>query len=326
MSIAQAIRYHEHGKPLDVLRVDEVEVPAPAPGQVQVRLLAACVNPSDFGMIGGSYGRLPKLPATAGREGMGEIVATGADIDPSLAGRRVRMPDEGAWQSLVNMPANGLWFIPDDVPVEMGAMAHVNPPTAWRLLRDAHLPRGEWVIQNAANSAVGIFVIQMAKHLGLQTINIVRRDEAIQPLKDIGAQHVYLDTDDYPKMIAGITGSSKKPQLALNMVGGESAIRLIKSLADGGRMVTFGGAAFEPVRFPTRFFIFNDVTLKGFWMDRWYRTNSRERIDIMLSKIYAMMRDGTISAPVEARYPLARIQEAVEHASKPRIGKILLVP
>lgn len=325
MSISQAVRYHEHGKPADVLRLEAFELGAPAPGEVQVRLLAACVNPSDFGMIGGSYGRLLSLPATAGREGVGQVVAVGEGVDPSLQGRRVRMPDNGAWQSLVNMSATGLWQIPDDVPVDLAAMAHVNPPTAWRLLRDAHLPRGEWVIQNAANSAVGVFVIQMARHLGLQTINIVRREEVIAPLKAMGAEHVLLDTDDYPKQIASITGK-RKAALALNMVGGESAIRLIKCLADGGRLVTFGGATGELVRFPTRFLIFNDIVLKGFWMDRWYRSNSRERVDIMLSKIYALMRDGTISAPVEARYPLAQIHEAVAHAAQPRLGKVLLVP
>ena len=323
MSTAQAIRYHEHGKPLEVLRLEEIEAAAPGPGQVQVRLLAACINPSDFGTIGGSYGRLQQLPAIAGREGVGEIVETGEGVDSSLVGRRIRMPDDGAWRSHATVPVEGLWLLPDYVPLDMAAMAYVNPPTAWRLLRDAHLPRGEWVIQNAANSAVGIFVMQMAKHLGLQTINVVRREEVVQPLKDLGAEHVVLDTDEYPKEVAKITGG-RKPQLALNMVGGESAIRLIKSLADGGRVVTFGGAAFEPVRFPTRFLIFNDIVLSGFWMDRWYRSNSRERIDIMLSKIYALMRDGTISAPIEGRYPLERFRDAVEHASRPRVGKILL--
>jgi trans-2-enoyl-CoA reductase len=325
MSIAHAVRYHEHGKPQDVLRLEEIEVGAPSAGEVQIKLLAATINPSDFGMIGGTYGRLPELPATAGREGVGEVVAVGEGVDSSLLGQRVRFPESGAWTDLANAKAEELWPIPGDIPLELAAMAFVNPPTAWRLLRDSYLQRGDWVIQNAGNSAVGIFVVQMARHLGLNTISIVRRPEVIEPLKALGAQHVFLDDNDYLKKIEEVTGG-KKPQLALNMVGGESAIRLIKSLANGGRLVTFGGASADTVRFPTRYFIFNDVVCKGFWMDRWYRTNSRERINIMLSKIYALMRDGTIKAIVEGRYPLSQFQAAVEKAGQPRCGKILLVP
>jgi len=325
MSIAQAVRYHTHGKPQDVLHLEDIEVPSPAAGEVQIRLVAATINPSDFGMIGGTYGRLPSLPATAGREGVGEIIEVGSGVDTALVGKRVRFPETGAWTTLANEKAADLWIIPDEVPADLAAMAFVNPPTAWRLLRDSYLQRGDWVIQNAGNSAVGIFVIQMAKHLGLNTISIVRRQEVIEPLKALGAQHVFLDDNDYVKKIDEITGG-KRPMLALNMVGGESAIRLIKSLADGGRLVTFGGASADAVRFPTRFFIFNDVILKGFWMDRWYRTNSRERINIMLSKIYALMQDGTIKAIVEGRYPLSQFQTAIEKAGQPRCGKILLVP
>lgn len=325
MSTAHAVRYHEHGKPLEVLRFEEIEVAAPGAGEVQIRMLAAPINPSDFGMIGGSYGRLPQLPATAGREGVGEIVAVGENVDKGWISRRVRFPENGTWQTLANSKADDVWFIPEDVPIDLAAMSFVNPPTAWRILRDAYLQRGDWVIQNAGNSAVGIFVTQMAKHLGINTISIVRRPEVIEPLKQLGAQHVFVDTDDYLKEIDKLT-EGKRPQLALNMVGGESAIRLIKSLANGGRLITFGGATGEPIRFPTRYFIFNDVILKGFWMDRWYRTNSRERINIMMSKIYALMRDETIKAPVDGRYPLSQFKEAIAKAGQPRCGKILLVP
>lgn len=326
MSNGQAIRYHEHGKPLDVLRLEDIEVSPPGPGEVQVRLLAATINPSDLGMVSGSYGRLVPLPAVAGREGAGKIVAVGEDVDQALVGKRVRFPeDAGAWQESVNMPAADLWFLPDDIPVELAAMAYVNPPTAWRMLRDAHLQRGDWVIQNAANSAVGVFVIQMAKSLGLKTINLVRRKELIEPLQQLGGDVVLLDNDEYVKQIAEITDRCR-PRLGLNSVGGGSAIRIVKALADGGKLVTFGGAAFEPVRFPTRFLIFNDLALTGFWMDRWYRTNTRERIDIMLTKIFDLMRQGIIKPLVEEVYPLSRFQDALKHATEPRLGKVLLRP
>src|SRR5690606_13248719 len=124
MSTALAIRYHQHGKPHEVLRLEEVEVPPPGVGEVQVRMLAATVNPSDFGMIAGTYGRLRPLPATGGREGAGEIVAVGEGVDANLIGRRVRFPDEqGSWQQLANTTAADLWFLPENLPLEIAAMA-----------------------------------------------------------------------------------------------------------------------------------------------------------------------------------------------------------
>jgi len=321
MEQALALRHHEFGKPLEVLAVEQVALPAVGEGQVLLRMLATVINPSDFGMIGGSYGRLPSLPAVAGREGVGEVVELGAGVDSVKVGDRVRLP-EGCWRDYMVADAADLWVIPEGVPLEMAAMAFVNPPTAWRLLRDADLRPGQWVIQNAANSAVGLFVIQMAKHLGIKTINVVRRAELVDELKAMGADVVVLDTDDYPKQLKELTGGGEI-KLALNSVGGESAMRLVKALSNGGTHITFGAMSFETVRFPTRFFIFNDITLKGFWMDKWFRQNTKERIEIMYGKIWSLMREGTINAPIAGRYALKDFKQAIEHAQQSRCGKIL---
>lgn len=321
MEQALALRHHEFGKPLEVLAAEQVALPAVGEGQVLLRMLATVINPSDFGMIGGSYGRLPELPAVAGREGVGEVVELGSGVEHVKVGDRVRLP-EGCWRDHMVADAADLWVIPEGVPLEMAAMAFVNPPTAWRLLRDADLRPGQWVIQNAANSAVGLFVIQMAKHLGINTINVVRRPELVDELKAMGADVVVLDTDDYPKQLKELTGGGEI-KLALNSVGGESAMRLVKALSNGGTHVTFGAMSFETVRFPTRFFIFNDITLKGFWMDKWFRQNTKERIEIMYGKIWSLMREGTISAPIAGRYALKDFKQAIEHAQQSRCGKIL---
>jgi NADPH:quinone reductase-like Zn-dependent oxidoreductase len=321
MKQALAIRHHEFGKPLEVLTAEQVDLPEVGEGQVLLRMLASVINPSDFGMIGGSYGRLPDIPAIAGREGVGEVVEVGSGVENVKVGDRVRM-SEGCWCECKVADAAGLWIIPDGVPLDMAAMAFVNPPTAWRLLRDADLRPGQWVIQNAANSAVGLFVIQMAKSLGIKTINIVRRPELVDELKAMGADIVLLDTDEYPKQLKELTGGGEI-KLALNSIGGESAIRLVKALSNGGTHITFGAMAFEKVRFPTRFFIFNDITLKGFWMDKWFRDNTKERAEIMYGRIWKMMKDEVITAPVAGRYALKDFKQAIEHVQQARCGKIL---
>lgn len=321
-----AIRHEVYGKPLEVLKLETNHLPAPDAGQVLLKLVKAVINPSDFGQILGNYGSLRELPATAGREGLAEIVEIGADVEGFAVGERVRFPNElGTWQSYALAEAKLLQKVPSGVPDDLAAMAWVNPPTAWRLLRDAHLDKGDWVVQNAANSAVGLFVIQMARYLGLRTVNFVRRAELVEPLKALGADVVLEDTDDNAKAVKQHTGGAL-PRLALNSVGGESGLRLLRCLENGGRHVTFGAMSFEPVRWPTRQLIFSGISMTGFWMDQWYRQNSADRVRIMMDKIFDLMARGTIQAPVAATYPLSEFQKALEHAGEARLGKILLCP
>ncbi|HSH08796.1 MAG TPA: 2-enoyl thioester reductase domain-containing protein, partial [Oceanipulchritudo sp.] len=262
MKLSKALVYKEFGKPVDVIQLDERTVADPGPGEVLLRILASPVHPSDFGMILGKYGRLKTLPAIAGREGLAEIAALGQDVTDFQVGDRVMVPDEmGAWQTCGTVPAKGLFRVPADIPVEMAAMVSVNPPTAWRLLRDSGLTEGDWVVQNAANSAVGLHVIEMAQHLGLKTLNVVRRAELLEPLLKHGADHVVLEDSGYEKQVREITGG-QPVMLALNSVGGESAIRLVNALSTGGTHVTFGAMQFEAVRFPTRALIFEGITMK----------------------------------------------------------------
>jgi mitochondrial enoyl-[acyl-carrier protein] reductase / trans-2-enoyl-CoA reductase len=318
-----ALRYRETGQPLEVLSLEEVPLPPLLAGMVQLKLLAAPIHPSDFGMIQGSYGKLRSLPAIPGREGLAEVVAVGDGVTEVKPGDWVRFPeDAGTWQSGAVVEAKKLYSMPKDIPLEAAATAWVNPATAWRLLRDAHLTQGSWVIQNAANSAVGICVIQMAQHLGLRTLNVVRRAELIPELQALGADVVVLEDSGYEKQVKELTQGGHVA-LGLNSVGGESAIRLIKCLSDGASLITFGAANFEAVRFPTRYLIFNDIQLRGFWMDRWYRQSSRERVQIMMDNLFDLMRKEIIKPIIAESFKLEQWREALSAANQPRLGKVL---
>jgi trans-2-enoyl-CoA reductase len=319
-----AIRYHQYGKLQECLVAEEVSLPEIEPDQVHIKLLAASINPSDFGMIMGSYGQKKELPAVAGREGVGEIIEIGKNVNHLKPGQWVQFPESlGTWQEACVTDAEGLKVLPEGLPIEMAATLFINPPTAWRLLHDfVELKSGDWIIQNAANSAVGIFVIQLAKKLGIKTLNIVRRKELKEKLKELGADEVFSEEEEYWKTGPEITGG-KGIKLALNSVGGESAINLIKGLSPGGTHVTFGAMSFEPIRFPTRQLIFGDIKLAGFWIDSWMRSHSQKEVDTQFENIYALIKEGTFSTIVEKWYSLSAFKEALEHAAQPRFGKIL---
>lgn len=322
-----AIRHHSFGDPLDVLKLEKIDQPEPKAGEVRVRLEASSINPSDYGMIGGSYGRLRELPAVGGREGVGTVEALGEGVESVGVGTRVRFPgDDGAWQVSACAAANELLVVSSDVPVEQAAISFINPPTAYCLLKKiVDLQPGAWILQNAGNSAVGLSVIQMAKAFGLKTISQVRRDELIEPLQALGADHVVMEGTGWAKSVREITGGSPV-RLALNSIGGESATDQIKALSDGGTQVTFGGMVGDKVRFPTRFLIFNDVRMVGFWWDRFARRLGPDGVRDVMQAIYAMMADGTLSLPIESQYSFSEYELAIRHANQPRLGKVLLVP
>jgi trans-2-enoyl-CoA reductase len=241
-------------------------------------------------------------------------------------GARVRFPEEGTWQATACMPAADLLMVPGDVPLDQAAFSFINPPTAYCLLKKiVDLAPGSWVVQNAGNSAVGMAVIQMAKVMGLKTISQVRREELIEPLKAMGADHVVLEGSGWAKQAKELTGG-EPIRLALNSIGGESATDQIKALGEGGTQVTFGGMVGDPVRFPTRFLIFNDVRLVGFWWDQWSKKAGAKGLNEVMSAVYGMMRDGTLKLPVEATYSFDEYEAALKHDKRPRLGKILLKP
>lgn len=326
MSEMLAIRHHQYGDPSEVLKAETLPFPEPGAGEVRVKLLAATINPSDYGMIAGSYGRLRDLPAVAGREGVGQVDALGKGVTKVGVGARVRFPEGGAWQEYACVPVDELFLVDATVPLEQAAISFINPPTAYCLLtKIVSLSKGSWVVQNAGNSAVGLSVIQIAKAMGLKTISQVRREELIEPLKALGADHVVLEGSGWPKQVKELT-VGEPIQLALNSIGGESASDQIKALGDGGTQVTFGGMVGDKVRFPTRFLIFNDVKLVGFWWDKFCQAKPGSEVRAVMDAVYRMMRDGTLSLPIEASYSLGQIQQAIRHDKGPKLGKILIKP
>lgn len=327
MSSQQALRHHSFGVPAEVLQLENIAIPEPASGELRVRLLAAAINPSDYGMIAGSYGHLRELPAVAGREGVGVVDALGAGVEGFALGERVRFPGEaGAWQTYACMATEEVLRVPQDVPVQQAAISFINPPTAYCLLRQVvDLAPGSWVLQNAGNSAVGLAVIQMARAMGLKTISQVRREELVEPLRAMGADKVVLEGSSWTKQVQELTAGAPI-RLALNSIGGASAIDQIKVLGEGGTQVTFGGMVGDLVRFPTRFLIFNDVRLVGFWWDQWARKNGLEAVRSVMNEVYGMMQDGRLSLPIEQSYPFEAFQDALAHDQRPRLGKVLLHP
>lgn len=316
--------FKETGSPAEVLQLEESSSPTPSHGQLKVRLNAAPINPSDINFIQGVYGIKPQCPSTVGFEGAAivEQAAEGGTLSEGTV--VIPLKSFHTWQEEVVCTEDECLPLPDGIDPEQASMLSVNPMTAYRMLSDfANLKPGDTIAQNAANSGVGTAVIQLAKQMGLRSINLVRREECVDELKAIGADEVVVESEsmtDQMKELAGRQGV----KLALNAVGGESALAVAKILSPGGHHVTYGAMSKKPVTLPNGLLIFKQPHFHGFWLTRWVDTTPLSEVREEYQKLGQLVADGVIRIPVEKSYPLEDFRAAVTRAQEEkRQGKIL---
>lgn len=321
----KAVVYERHGNPPDVLRVEMHPWPKAAAGEAVVQIRAAPINPADLNQIEGKYPVRFPLPATPGFEGAGIVVDLGAGVTNVVVGAVVILPHNvGTWRDAVAVKADELVVVPAGIEPVHAAMLKINPMTAWRLLHDyVDLKKGDWLIQNAANSAAGCAVIQIARELGYKTVNVVRRMELIDELRAEGGDVVFVDGDGLRDDVKAATANAPI-RLGLNAVGGDSALRLANCLAPGSPLVTFGAMSLQPLRIPNGLLIFKDLRFRGIWINKWYdHATMQARMDAF-RPLFEMAARGLLKTKVEKSYPLSEAKAAVTHAAQGRrSGKII---
>ena len=325
MKTINAAVYETHGNPADVLQVESRPWPTPAPGEVIVKMRAAPINPADLNQIEGKYPVRAELPATPGFEGAGIVVDVGTDVKGLTSGALVILPHNvGTWRDAVAVKADELVVVPADIKPVHAAMLKINPMTAWRLLHDyVELGRGDWLIQNAANSAAGRAVIQIARELGYKTVNVVRRSELVGELRAEGGDIVLVDSENLRREVEDAIGGPPI-RLGLNAVGGESALHLANCLAPGSTLVTYGAMSLQPLKIPNGLLIFKDLRFRGVWINKWYDNATPAQRMEAFQHLFEMAKRGLLQTKVEQTYPLSEAKTAVAHAARgQRSGKII---
>jgi len=322
--VVQTAQFHTFGTPAKVLEVGQVEHAPLAEGRMRVRMIAAPVNPADLNFIEGTYGMRPELPAVPGIEGCGEIEESRVPgWEPGT--RVILLARLGSWRSHIDAGPADLLRVPDALDPFQAAMLKVNPATAWRLLTSVEHPEaGSWVVQNAASSNAGRCIIQLARRLGLRTVNLVRRIETAEDLHSLGADVVLPDDPQAVAAALEATGG-ERPRLACNAVGGESALRLLDLLAEEGVHLTFGAMSRRSLKVPNSLLIFRRLRLHGFWMTKWLESAPREELEETYSWLAGLAVEGKLVQPVDSTFPLAEIRAAAARAAENgRNGKVMV--
>lgn len=326
----KAVMIPRFGVPGEVAElVDLPEPPAPAVDEALVAVEASPINPSDQLKFSGKYGATPPpLPTDAGGAAIGRVRARGDRVDHLRVGDRVMvsLAALGTWRERMVVKAARLFPLPEADMLQT-ALLGTNPPTALLMLKEcAQLEPRDWVMQNAANSSVGVSLIQIAKARGIHTVNVVRREAQVATLKAFGADVVVVDGPDLAERVK--TASDGAPiKLGIDAIAGEAVGRMAKCIADNGIIVNYGLLSGGPCSIDPSDIVFRGLSLRGFWYSRWQKSASIDAIRALYLELVRMVQEGRHHIPIEATYPLARFREALAHAAQEgRSGKIVLLP
>ena len=326
------VEFSQMGNPAKVLEVKADTARALQNGEVRVKVLATPIHPSNLLQISGLYGIAPELPSTPGSEGVGEVIETSSGVTHLVVGQQVLLIGGGTWRDQIIAPAASFIPLPDlGTPsseiIEQLSMTAVNPLSALLMLTSfVDLEEGDWLVHSAANSAVGGYIIQLAKQRGIKTVNIVRREGLAEDLMSKGGDVVLIDGPDLVAQIASATDNAPMA-LGIDAVGGKTFTRLAQSLNNGGTMVSYGVMSGKPVTLNPAMLIFNDIRVRGFWLSKWFETAPMAEKQAAFGQIIPLIVSGALSANVDSRFTVSEIKQAVERAAQSgRNGKVLIVP
>jgi len=320
------------GNPADVVEVKEGTSQPLAKGEARIEVLAAPIHPSNLLQISGRYLTDSVLPSTPGSEGVGRVTEVSADVSQLKKGQLVLLGGMGTWREQLIAPAAGLVPLPDlgkpnKELIEQLSMTTINPLAALLMLNSyVDLKTGDWLVQSASNSAVGGYLIQLAKQRGVKTVNVVRRDGLADDLKSKGADVVLIDGPNLTEKINEATGN-KPVVLAIDAVGGETFTRLAASLGESGTIVSYGVLSGKSPTLNLGQTIGKDIRVRGFWLSKWFKTASMSEKQAAFSEVIPLVANGTLNADIDSRFGIDEIKKAVARAGEGgRNGKVLIIP
>ncbi|KHA50824.1 zinc-binding dehydrogenase [Sulfitobacter geojensis] len=315
------------GEPVDVLKSADVAKPAPAEGEVLVKMTLSPIHNHDLWTVRGNYGYTPELPgAIGGTEALGTIEAVGEGVDDAMIGKRITIAGiHGSWAEYFTAPATGVLPLPDVISDTVGAQLIAMPFSAISLLETLKAKKGDWIVQSAANGAVGKIMTVLAKSRGINLVNLVRRPEAVKELDDMGIDNVLSTSEDgwmdKARALIGKAGAVS----AIDSVGGDLSSDLVDLLGLDGELVVFGTATGAPMPLSSGALIMKHITVKGFWGSRVSGDMDPDERKRLITELVTLAATGELTLEDGGTYPIDQVTDAMKAALTPgRAGKVML--
>ena len=323
----KSVVFDEFGSPRKVLRVVDVAVPQPGPGQARIRLVLSPIHNHDLMIITGHYGIQPALPHHPGTEGVGIVDAVGEGVTNVKPGDRVAGGAGGAWSEFYLTHAAALVVVPDTIDDATACQLTAMPMSAVRLLADLDVKSGDWIAQNAANGAVGKMLSKLAADKGVNVLNIVRREDAVAELAAEGIGNVVsTEHEDWQDRARALTGGAPVVR-AVDSIGGRASDELMDLVAQGGRLVSFGALSGRPLQITAENLLFKQATISAFWGARPETKMTPAELGAARADLIRRAASGELKLPIAQVFTLDQAAEAAEASNeKGRPGKIALRP
>lgn len=311
----KVMRIHEYGGP-EVLQWEQLDIPAPARGEAQIRHTAIGLNLIDTYKRTGLYP--VELPAVLGSEAAGVVEAVANGVTDVKVGDRVAYADHtsGSYSGYRNYDASRLVEIPDSISDQVAAAIMLKGLTSWYLLRRSYVVQaGDTILFYAAAGGVGSLATQWAKQLGATVIGVVSTDAKAQLARSNGCDHIIMADADVAAEVRSITGG-EGVAAAYDSVGRDTFFASLDSLRPHGTMVSFGNASgpvdpFSPAELAKRgslyvtrptlfaFIKTRDSLLRA--CDELFRFVASPGVNVHVGQTYALQDTAQAHRDIEAR-------------------------
>ena len=327
--MAKLVRFHETGGP-EVLKIEEVDLPPPGGGEVQIRIHALGLNRAEVMFRTGHYISEPRFPARPGYEAAGTVAAIGPDVQGFKIGDAVSVIPGfdlnvyGLYGELANAPAAMVTHHPPSLTWVEAAAVWMQYMTAYGALIDiAALTRGDTLLIPAASSSVGLAAIQIANKVGATPVALTRRSAKRKALLDVGALHVIAtEEQDLVKEVQRITGGAGA-RVVFDPVGGPTVEKLTKAMAALGILFIYGALSTAPTPLPLFDVLAKGLTIRGYTVSE--ITRDPVRLERGKQFINTGLAERSLRPIIARTFPLDQIVEAHRYLeSNEQIGKIVV--
>ena len=327
--MARVVRFHKTGGP-EVLQVEEVAVPPPGKGEVQISIKALGLNRAESMFRSGQYLENPRLPARLGYEAAGPVAAIGPGVQGFKIGDAVStipsfsMNDYGLYGDLANAPVHAVTHYPKSLSWEEAAAVWMQYLTAYGALIDiGKLTKDDTILLPAASSSVGLAAIQIANKVGAVPVAMTRGQSKRKALLDAGAAHVIASEEqDLVKEVLRIT-EGKGARVVFDPVGGPTVNKLLQATAQLGIVFLYGALSTEPTPLPLFDLLAKWATIRGYVMLE--ITSDPRRLERAKKFINEGLADGSFKPLIAKKFPLDQIVEAHRYLeSNQQVGKVVV--
>ncbi len=325
-----ALNLKKYGPPVESLELMEMPFEEPKNSEVVVSIDAVGMHIADGLAVRGEEALKP-LASTPGFEGVGTVKKVGKKVSILKEGDKVLLPmGTGSMRQELKIKAQELTKVKKPYASdEQLSLITVNGFTAYFLLKDfVSLKKGDWLIQNAANSNVGRYLIALAKIQGIRTYNIVRRKEVMSDLKKLGATKLIMESELTDSVCLNKI-LKKNIKLGIDAVAGDATENLAKSLADKGLLINYGTVTKQPCHITFWTLFRKDIKLFGMSTLNGFDKRTKKRVKEIHQELASLVNQKLLQTKIASTYSLEDYLSAYEHIDKSgneRDGKIVLLP